>query len=285
MQRNKSPMKLLEKFYVKNLIALIFPLLCASNAYSASTFTDFYNESSNWNSGIIGNGELTIDDEVTVAQDVTLCGNIQVVVIEGGQLINDSHQLTLSDCDDQRDSAWRVVEIYVATLGYAPDNEGLQYWVSNLQNGGWTPNDVAQSFFDAPLVQEMYPIEEGYDHFIEALYQNIFGRAPDEAGYEYWLTELDADRVQRNQMIIALIEGGWANAEATSDMARFGNQIQVGLAFATAQAERDILYTQLTEDQQIMLRHIGREILATVTDDSATREAAIGTIPNLLDQL
>lgn len=183
------------------------------------------------------------------------------------------------------DFAWRVAEIYIATLGYAPDNEGLQYWIDNLQTSGWTPTEVAQSFFDAPLVQEMYPTDQGYGPFIEALYEHLFGRAPDDAGYQYWLAELEAGRVQRNQMIIALIEGGWANAGATSDMARFGNRIQVGLAFAAEQAERGIIYSQLSENQQIMLREIGREVLTTVTDDSATREAAIGTISGLLDQL
>ncbi|EGV30304.1 hypothetical protein ThidrDRAFT_2778 [Thiorhodococcus drewsii AZ1] len=185
----------------------------------------------------------------------------------------------------QRDDSWLVTEIYTATLGYAPDNEGLQYWVANLQNGGWTPTEVAQSFFDAPLVQEMYPTDQGYGPFIEALYENLFGRAPDAEGYQYWLAELDSGRVQRNQMIIALIEGGWANADATSDMARFGHRIQVGLAFAAEQAERGIVYSQLSEDQQVMLRQIGREVLATVTDDSATRKAAIDNIPSLLDQL
>ncbi|WP_083827472.1 glycosyl hydrolase family 8 [Thiorhodococcus drewsii] len=187
--------------------------------------------------------------------------------------------------DIQRDSAWRVVEIYTATLGYAPDNEGLQYWVNNLQNGSWTPNDVAQSFFDGPLVQEMYPIDQGYGSFIDSLYQNLFGRAPDEAGYAYWLAELNSGHVQRNQMIIALIEGGWANAEAASDMERFGYRVQVGLAFAAEQARRGIVYSQLTTAKQEKLRFLGAQVLEMITVDSSACDTAVGNISRLLDTL
>jgi hypothetical protein len=184
-------------------------------------------------------------------------------------------------------SAWRVTEIYLATLGYAPDHEGLQYWIGNLQGGGWTPTEVAQSFFDAPLVQDLYPAEQGNDALIEALYQNIFGRVADAEGKAYWLSELNAGHVTRNQMIIALINGGWANPEAAADMARFGNRVWVGLVFAAEQdaREREIVYSDLSEEQQTKLRTLGAQVLATVTADTATRDAAIASIQGLLDTL
>ncbi|MCG5499140.1 DUF4214 domain-containing protein, partial [Ectothiorhodospira variabilis] len=49
------------------------------------------------------------------------------------------------------DTPWRVTEIYLATLGYAPDVEGVDYWVDNIHGDPeWTPTTVAQSFFDQP---------------------------------------------------------------------------------------------------------------------------------------
>lgn len=183
---------------------------------------------------------------------------------------------------EQRNAMWRVVEIYIATLGYTPDNEGLRYWVDNIQQGGWTPAQVAQSFFDQPLVEAMYPIDQGYGSFINALYRNIFGRAADEEGYDYWLGELESGNVQRNQMIIALIEGGWANPDAVADMARFGNRVQVGLAFAAEQVEREIRYSSLSADDQAKLRQIGADLIDGVTGDTETRDAAIDQIPELL---
>jgi hypothetical protein len=189
--------------------------------------------------------------------------------------------LTTTSCDN----TWKVTEIYIATLGYAPDNEGLQYWISNLSNGGWIPSTVAQSFFDQPLVQAQYPEDQGYGPFIEALYQNLFGRAPDTDGYRYWLAELESGRVLRNQMIITLIEAGWSNSDAAQDMARFGNRVQVGLAFAAEQAARGILYSTLTSEEQAQLRELGAQVLAGVTADVTTRDTAIQGIPARLDTL
>lgn len=182
-----------------------------------------------------------------------------------------------------RDDAWRVAEIYIATMGYAPDDEGQQYWVDQIQAGrGWTPTTVAQSFFDQPLVQQEYPASQGFGPLIESLYANIFGRGVDTEGYDYWLAELASGRVERNQMIIALINGGWDNPDAVQDMARFGNQVEVSLEFAAYQAQSAIVYSALSLDDQVALRAAGREVIADVTADVATREAAITSIPSLL---
>jgi hypothetical protein len=194
-----------------------------------------------------------------------------------------STRVHYSGLDMTRGSARSVTEIYIATLRYAPDNEGLQYWIDELEtNPDWTPLSVAQSFFDQPLVQQEYPADQGYGPLIEALYQNIFGRAADAEGYAYWLEELETGRVSRNQMILALIEGGWANPEASQDMARFDNLIQVGLAFAAAQASLGIVYSELDATTQDAFRQVGRDLLAEVTADRATRDAAIAGIAERL---
>jgi hypothetical protein len=81
----------------------------------------------------------------------------------------------------------------------------------------WTPTTVAQSFFDQPSVQALYPVGDD-GTLIDALYQNLFAREADTEGRDYWLGELAVARVERNQMIIALIEGGYANYLAIPDM-------------------------------------------------------------------
>lgn len=68
-------------------------------------------------------------------------------------------------------------------------------------------------------------------------------------------------------------------------MARFGNRLQVGLAFAVEQATRGIRYSPLDEEQQGALRDLGSAILQDVTADCATRETAIAGIPGRLDSM
>ncbi|EGV27864.1 PKD domain containing protein [Thiorhodococcus drewsii AZ1] len=188
--------------------------------------------------------------------------------------------------DSVRDNAWRVAEIYIATMSYAPDAEGLEYWVNRIDNdSAWDPTRVAQSFFDQTLVQELYPADMDDGTFIEALYFNVFGREVDSAGYYYWLDELQSGRLQRNEMIIALIEGGWVNADAVSDMARFANRVEVALSFSDYQSEYGIGYGALTPQNQAYLRQVGQDVLNSVTDDAATRDSAIASIPERLAAL
>ncbi|NEV61102.1 C1 family peptidase [Thiorhodococcus minor] len=208
-----------------------------------------------------------------------LISTLMVSVAQGQGIFSQTDTLA----EVNRNTVWRVAEIYVATMGYAPDDEGLQYWVGNIQSGGWQPVTVAQSFFDQPLVKEKYPDSLGYGALIDALYQNIFGRAADDEGRAYWLAELESGTRMRNEMIIALIEGGWANPDAAEDMERFGNRIQVAIAFAEAQGERGIVYSALSSDVQQSLRQAGTDVLAGVSSDPATRDAAIAQIDGLLD--
>lgn len=189
---------------------------------------------------------------------------------------------------DRAPALWTVAEIYIATMGYAPDDEGLQYWAYNLDNiAQWTPETVAQSFFDQPLVQEVYPAGMTDTQFINAVYMNIFGRAPDLGGLDYWTAELGSGRLQRNQMIIAMINGGWANTspDALADMESFGNRVRVALAFAAYQADKGIAYSALDDAQRQYLRDVGRGVLLQVGPDAASRDQAIARIPGLLNPL
>lgn len=183
-------------------------------------------------------------------------------------------------------TAWRVAEIYVATLGYAPDAEGLAYWVNNIDTvEHWTALSVAQSFFDQPLVQALYPIDQPTEIFIDALYTNLFARVADDDGLAHWRAALESGQMQRNQMIISLIEGGWANPLAAADMTRFYYRVEVALAFAQAQAELAIQYSALSERQQRQLRALASELLAEITTDPASRDRALAAIAPRLAEL
>jgi alpha-tubulin suppressor-like RCC1 family protein len=190
-------------------------------------------------------------------------------------------QVALNDIfagwNQTRDTAWRVAEIYLATMGYAPDHEGLQYWVEEIETqAAWTPETVAQSFFDQDLVQERYPATQAYGEFIEALYRNIFGRAPDQNGYDYWLNELQTGAASRDSMVMRLINGGWDNVDAHADMARFANRVMVGLEFA---AQQEGAYSQLSPSAQQAIRTAGANVIRSVSADPVSRAIAIASIP------
>nr|WP_274520821.1 DUF4214 domain-containing protein [Ectothiorhodospira variabilis] len=186
----------------------------------------------------------------------------------------------------EENTPWRVTEIYLATLGYAPNAEGVAYWVQNIDTDPlWTPTTVAQSFFDQPLIQEAYPESLGHGPLIESLYQNLFDRSADAEGLAYWIEALESGRIDRNEMIIAMIEGGWGNPDAEQDMVRFGNRVRVAQAFMEQQVVEGLNYDELSADKQERFRVAGREVIAAVTADAGTVETAIAQIPALLARL
>jgi hypothetical protein len=192
----------------------------------------------------------------------------------------------LSGSSDREALDWQITEIYLATMGYAPDAEGLGYWIKAIEtDSSWDPTSVAMSFFDQPLVKAKYPDALGYSALIDALYQNVFNIQPDTEGKAYWLSQLESGTLQRSQMIIALIDGGWANQDSADVMATFGNRVKVGLAFAEYQQKNGIVYSDLTESEQSRLRQAGAEVMAGVTSDEATLQSALASVANFLVDL
>jgi len=81
-----------------------------------------------------------------------------------------------------------LAKLYIATFKRAPDSTGFDYWMKS----GFTLEQIAQSFFDQKETKEMYPDGYSDSDFIEAIYQNLFDRSPDGAGFAYWLEALQS---------------------------------------------------------------------------------------------
>ena len=150
-----------------------------------------------------------------------------------------------------------VTKLYVATFNRAPDAAGLNYWVTGA---GLDLEGIAQSFFDQPETQEVYPSGSTTANFVEAVYSNLFNRASDQAGLDYWIGELDSGRLTRSVFIQAAINGAQDTEEFGNDAMILMNKTTVGLAFANAGLND-------TTD--------ARDIMLGVTDGEGTVTAAL----------
>ncbi len=108
-----------------------------------------------------------------------------------------------------------ITELYVATLGRAPDKGGLAYWVNQVDTGAMTIAQVAASFFEQPETQAKYPTGTTNNAFVIAVYMNALDRAPDTAGLQYWTDQLDQGLVTRPDFILAVLQGAYDDPTAT----------------------------------------------------------------------
>ncbi|HVX15776.1 MAG TPA: NF038129 family PEP-CTERM protein [Pirellulales bacterium] len=76
-----------------------------------------------------------------------------------------------------------VDQLYEQYLGRAPDPAGMDYWVAFLYDGG-SIEQMSLALCSSPEFHQLHGDSE--TDLLDALYQDVLGRAPDSAGEAYW---------------------------------------------------------------------------------------------------
>lgn len=87
--------------------------------------------------------------------------------------------------------AGQAYRLYQAAFNRTPDMAGLGYWIGRM-DGGTSLADVAAAFIGSQEFAQMYGAKPSNADFLGKIYQNILHRAPDQAGFDYWLKAMDA---------------------------------------------------------------------------------------------
>ncbi len=101
------------------------------------------------------------------------------------------------------------IELYIAYFNRAPDAVGLSFWGTAFANGV-TLEQSASYFIDQPETRATYPDTLSNADFASAVYDNVLGRVPDQAGFEFWVGALESGGVGRDQFILSVLEGAKA---------------------------------------------------------------------------
>ena len=99
-----------------------------------------------------------------------------------------------------------VQKVYVAYFGRPADPAGLDYWVTKAvdTNGDWA--GIAAAFYFSAEAKALYDTSTD-TAFITAVYQNLYGRAPEEGGLKYWTDQLTEGKVTREMLPLAIANG------------------------------------------------------------------------------
>lgn len=96
-----------------------------------------------------------------------------------------------------------IERLYHAVFGRSPDRAGFDFWVVNRIEG-MSLERVADFFIDSPEYRERFgePTSTG---FVDQLYENVLGRAPDRGGQRFWLEQL-SDGMERRRVVVLFSE-------------------------------------------------------------------------------
>jgi hypothetical protein len=87
--------------------------------------------------------------------------------------------------------AAQAYRLYQAAFNRTPDLGGLGYWIGRMELGTGLL-DVAAAFIGSQEFIGMYGAKPANGDFLSKVYQNILHRAPDQAGFDYWLGVMNA---------------------------------------------------------------------------------------------
>ena len=136
-----------------------------------------------------------------------------------------------------------LTDMYIAYFDRAPDAVGLFYWASRLSDG-MTLQQIAKSFFVQPETVAAYPANQTTAEFVTAVYDNMFGRAPDTAGFNYWVNDLQSGNVSKDEFMLAVIYGARAETGSPADAQYLANKNAVGKDYAVNEGLSNVAWAK-----------------------------------------
>ncbi|GAA5236438.1 DUF4214 domain-containing protein [Verticiella sediminum] len=173
-----------------------------------------------------------------------------------------------------------VAGLFLAYMGRAPEYQAMSYYVGRLQTLAAEQGDGDDALDHAYLAlsAEIYvsaqangeipsEVNSTNNEYVTWIYENVLGRAPDEEGLEYWVTQLDNGTFGREDLLAVIIRSVQDQDPGSRDAMFFSNRLEVALEFAKFEnSNPHILPTLGTNAAQI---------LAGVNEDPASVDAAL----------
>lgn len=152
----------------------------------------------------------------------------------------------------------QIQNAYVAFFNRPADNEGLRYWGSYPGSSADLLNTFAQSAEYKSLYSGMNNTQ-----LVGAVYQNLFGHAPDVSGLEYWVDQLAKGKLSIGNIADAINKG----AQST-DATIIANKVAAATAFTAAldTTAEEVAYAGVNSTGLAAVK----AWLAAVTSDAAT---------------
>jgi len=128
------------------------------------------------------------------------------------------------------------IELYIAYFNRAPDAIGLNFWGTAFANGT-TLEEMATLFVGQDETLAAYPAGTSNNVFAETVYNNVLGRTPDQAGFDFWVGQLDTGSVSRDQFILEVLRGV---QPGTPDEGYLDTKVDIGAYFAVHKGMSDV---------------------------------------------
>jgi hypothetical protein len=131
-----------------------------------------------------------------------------------------------------------LAKVYVAYFNRAADAEGLYFWADKLAEG-MDMTTIASHFSQSAEAKALYPDTANTSAFVTAVYANVLGRTPDQAGFDFWTTNLNNGAMQPATFVLSIIDGAQG-----ADITYLSNKADLGVYFSTIKGMSNVADAQ-----------------------------------------
>ena len=189
----------------------------------------------------------------------------------------------------------QLTDLYLAFFGRAPDVAGLEYWQQRHLEIGDDFSDIASGFAWSEEAQALFPAGASNRDFVKTVYNNIFARDPEPAGWDYWtdmLNELGVnDFGGRGIFVAAVILGAYAPTSGPDDRDLLTHKHNVALHYVNRlSVSADEVYSPAIDallalvNQQPQTQTSAKAVIDYAMDNTITL-AGVMADPQLFDTL
>ena len=139
---------------------------------------------------------------------------------DGVQTVRNPFRIDFTDLTlafDMEGNAGKAYRLYRAAFDRKPDSAGLGFWIAAL-DGGAPIEMMAEGFIKSVEFANLIGTSPTNAHILTAVYRNVLHRAPDEAGFAYWLNQMD-NGVSVQRLLIDFSESAENKQQVASEVA------------------------------------------------------------------
>ena len=101
--------------------------------------------------------------------------------------------------------AGQAYRLYQAAFNRQPDLPGLGFWISHMDTG-MNLTEVSSRFQGSAEFQSLYGTNVSNSQLVTLLYQNVLHRAPETAGFNFWMNILETGQQSRSVILTSFSE-------------------------------------------------------------------------------
>lgn len=140
--------------------------------------------------------------------------------LDGIDLLSDIERIDFKDVSlalDINGEGGQAYRLYQAAFDRVPDRVGLGYWIAQLDRGA-TLREVAGAFVASDEFRVLYGARPGNQQIVDAFYENVLNRAPDQAGLDNWVNILNTQQDSVAGVLVSFSESRENYAQLVGSM-------------------------------------------------------------------